>query len=36
MFKMEAGLQEQLKVCGDLDAAVAIAKEVVFDLSKAE
>ena len=35
-LKEDAGLQEKLKGAGDLDAAVAIAKEVGFDVSKAD
>jgi predicted ribosomally synthesized peptide with nif11-like leader len=32
----DAGLQEKLKGAGDLDAAVALAKEAGFDVSKAD
>ena len=32
----EAGLQEKLKGAADLDAAVAIAKDAGFDVSKAD
>ena len=32
----DAGLQEKLKGAADLDAAVALAKEAVFDVSKAD
>jgi predicted ribosomally synthesized peptide with nif11-like leader len=35
-LKEDAGLQEKLKVAADLDAAVAIAKEAGFDVSKAD
>jgi predicted ribosomally synthesized peptide with nif11-like leader len=35
-LKDDAGLQEKLKVAADLDAAVALAKEADFDLSKAD
>ena len=35
-LKEDAGLQEKLKGAGDLDAAVAIAKEAGFDVSKAD
>ena len=35
-LKEDTGLQEKLKGAGDLDAAVAIAKEVGFDVSKAD
>ena len=35
-LKDDAGLQEKLKGAGDLDAAVAIAKEAGFDVSKAD
>ena len=35
-IKDEAGLQEKLKGAADLDAAVAIAKEAGFDVSKAD
>ena len=34
--KADAGLEEKLKAAGDLDAAVAIAKEAGFEVSKAE
>jgi predicted ribosomally synthesized peptide with nif11-like leader len=34
--KEDVGLQEQLKETADLDAAVAIAKEAGFDVSKAD
>ena len=34
--KADAGLQEKLKGAGDFDAAVAIAKEAEFDVSKAD
>ena len=34
--KADAGLQEKLKGAADLDAAVAIAKEAGFDVSKAD
>jgi predicted ribosomally synthesized peptide with nif11-like leader len=34
-LKDDAGLQEKLKGAADLDAAVAIAKEAGFDVSKA-
>ena len=34
--KADAGLQEQLKAAGDTDAAVAMAKEAGFDVSKAD
>ena len=34
--KEDAGLQEKLKGAADLDAAVAIAKEAGFDVSKAD
>jgi len=33
-LKEDAGLQEKLKGAGDLDAAVAMAKEAGFDVSK--
>ena len=33
-LKADAGLQEKLKGAGDLDAAVGIAKEAGFDVSK--
>ena len=33
-LKVDAGLQEKLKGASDLDAAVAIAKEAGFDVSK--
>ena len=33
-LKEDAGLQEKLKAAGDLDAAVAIAKEAGFDVTK--
>jgi predicted ribosomally synthesized peptide with nif11-like leader len=33
-LKDDAGLQEKLKGAGDLDAAVATAKEAGFDVSK--
>jgi predicted ribosomally synthesized peptide with nif11-like leader len=35
-FKDDAGLQEKLKGAADLDAAVALAKEAGFDVSKAD
>ena len=35
-LKDDAGLQENLKGAGDLDAAVALAKEAGFDVSKAD
>ena len=35
-LKDDAGLQEKLKGAGDLDTAVAIAKEAGFDVSKAD
>ncbi len=35
-LKDDAGLQEKLKGAPDLDAAVAIAKEAGFDVSKAD
>ena len=35
-LKGDAGLLEKLKGAGDLDAAVAIAKEAGFDVSKAD
>ena len=35
-FKDDAELQEKFKGAGDLDAAVALAKEAGFDVSKAE
>ena len=35
-LKTDAGLQEKLKGAADLDAAVAIAKEAGFDVSKAD
>ncbi len=35
-LKEDAGLQDKLKGAGDLDAAVAIALEAGFDLSKAD
>ena len=35
-LKEDAGLQEKVKGAGDLDAAVAIAKEAGFDVSKAD
>ena len=34
--KEDVGLQEQLKETADLDAAVALAKEAGFDVSKAD
>ncbi len=34
--KADAGLQEKLKAAGDLDAAVAIALEAGFDVTKAD
>ena len=34
--KEDVGLQEKLKSAADLDAAVAMAKEAGFDVSKAE
>ena len=35
-LKADAGLQEKLKGASDLDAALAIAKEAGFDVSKAD
>ena len=35
-LKEDAGLQEKLKSAADLDAAVEIAKEAGFDVSKAD
>jgi predicted ribosomally synthesized peptide with nif11-like leader len=35
-IKEDAGLQEKLKGAADLDAAVAVAKEAGFDVSKAD
>ncbi len=35
-FKADTGLQEKFKGAADLDAAVAIAKEAGFDVSKTE
>ena len=35
-FKEDAGLQEKFKGAEDLDAAMAIAKEAGFDVSKAD
>jgi len=35
-LKEDAGLQEKLKGAGDLDAAVALAREAGFDVSKAD
>jgi predicted ribosomally synthesized peptide with nif11-like leader len=35
-LKEDAGLREKLKGAADLDAAVAIAKEAGFDVSKAD
>lgn len=35
-LKADTGLQEKLKGAGDLDAAVAIAKQAGFDVSKAD
>ena len=35
-LKEDAGLQEKLKGAADLDAAVAIAKETGFNVSKAD
>ena len=35
-LKEDAGLQEKLRGAGDLDAAVALAKEAGFDVSKAD
>ena len=35
-LKEDAGLQEKLKGAADLDAAVALAKEAGFDVSKAD
>jgi predicted ribosomally synthesized peptide with nif11-like leader len=35
-LRQDAGLQEKLKGAADLDAAAAIAKEVGFDVSKAD
>ena len=34
--KADAGLQEKLKGAADLDAAMAVAKEAGFDVSKAD
>jgi len=36
MLKEDAGLQEKLKGAADLDAAIALAKEAGFDVSKAD
>ena len=35
-IKDDAGLQEKLKGAADLDAAIALAKEAGFDVSKAD
>ena len=35
-LKEDAGLQEKLKGAADLDAAVALAKEAGYDVSKAD
>ena len=35
-IKQDVGLQEKLKGAADLDAAVALAKEAGFDVSKAD
>ena len=35
-LKDDAGLQEKLRIAADLDAAVALAKEAGFDVSKAD
>ena len=35
-LKDDEGLQEKLKGAGDLDAAIALAKEAGFDVSKAD
>jgi predicted ribosomally synthesized peptide with nif11-like leader len=35
-LKVDSGLQEKLKGAADLDAAVALAKEAGFDVSKAD
>ena len=35
-LQVDVGLQEKLKGAADLDAAVAIAKEAGFDVSKAD
>ena len=35
-LKEDAGLMEKLKAAGDLDTAVAFAKEAGFDVSKAD
>ena len=35
-LKEDAGLQEKLKGAADLDAAVALAREAGFDVSKAD
>jgi predicted ribosomally synthesized peptide with nif11-like leader len=35
-LKDDAGLQEKLKGTADLDAAIALAKEAGFDVSKAD
>ena len=35
-LKEDAGLQEKLKGAADLDAAVALAKDAGFDISKAD
>ena len=35
-LKEDAGLQEKLKGAADLDAALAIAKDAGFDVSKAD
>lgn len=36
VVKADAGLEQKLKGAGDLDAAVAMAKEAGFDVSKAD
>ena len=35
-LKEDSGLQEKLKGAADLDAAVALAREAAFDVSKAD
>lgn len=35
-LKDDAGLQEKIKAAADLDAAIALAKEAGFDVSKAD
>ena len=35
-IKEDAGLQEKLKGAADIDAAIALAKEAGFDVSKAD